>query len=110
MKLPKGTPPEPTFSKDEVLGQMADPIRRRILEDHVTIADIVRELNAEGLKVTERKLSQMVQADKQAKKERNKRVPPIGRAGASRGAGGQAASGLQGTNGVLNIDRDEDEI
>jgi hypothetical protein len=110
MKLPNGTPPEPTFTKDEAAEWMAAQVRRRVLEDHVEIADIVKEMNADGLNVAERKFGQLVKSANESKRGRNKGVPPVRGHGGSRTIREQGKPPEARANGLLNIDRDEDEI
>lgn len=66
--IPARTAPEPTVTRMEALQQLRDDIRRKVIEDHVPISEIVDALNSKGFKTNARQIGGMVQPPKKRKK------------------------------------------
>lgn len=43
--IPDGTPPEPVFDREQALLDLRSDIRKRIIEDHVDVGEMVKLLN-----------------------------------------------------------------
>lgn len=62
--LPAGNPPEPELKKNEVLEVLKADLRRRHLDEHVDIAEIVKALNEKGFSVNAAEIRKTVSPKK----------------------------------------------
>lgn len=109
--LPAGAPPEPEYKTEEVLKQLEDELRRRYLQDHVSVGAMVAELNERGLKVSAREISKRVKEKKSGRKSRSENAAPAVRRKAREGATvAPPTPRPAAAQGMLNVDRDEDDI
>lgn len=109
--LPAGVPPEPEFKTEEVLKQLEKDIRRRHLQDHVSIDAMVAEFNGRGFNVSARKLNKVVNEKKSASRSSSDNAAPALRRSARKGtSAARPTPQPSAAQGMLNVDPDGDDI